>query len=256
MKIIYSKTERITNRATSVTASSENANYPASNLILGRVSKVFRSVAAGAPIADITLTIAVPAGVNNAIGIFGCNATSIAYAVKDVTETTTYFSGTLDTTPASPARAYNRAWAEWTSNGNALHIILTLTAPATATYHEVGEIVVGDAVSLPDPQYGLSQDRVNFQVVQQLAGGGFYVHDGQKPRSFDVGWSAMLRETIFDDLDEIYSVVGQDPVAILISDYLNNDMKWCGYFHIMRPPSAKHNAPTRSGVSLELREAV
>jgi len=115
---------------------------------------------------------------------------------------------------------------------------------------------VGDAVYIPDPQYGVAQDRVNFQVVQQLAGGGFYVHDGEKPRSFDLGWNAMLRETYFDDLDEIYSVVGQDPVAVLVSDYLNNDMKWCGYFHIMRPPQSKHAHPTRSSVSLELREAV
>jgi hypothetical protein len=255
MKIIYSKTEKVRNRATSVTASSENPNYPATNLLLGDVAKVFRSVAASAPIATITLNIAVPAGVTSAFAVFGCNSTSIAYAIKDTTETTTYFSGTLDTTPASPARTFNRAWFDWTSNGNALHIILTLTASSTATYHEVGEVVVCDTVTIPDPQYGLGQTRENLQVIQNLAGGGFYIHDGNKPRSLDLSW-IMTRETEFDDLDEIYEEIGQNPVGMLLSENANNDLKWCGYFHMISPPKASHDYPNHSVISLPIREAV
>lgn len=255
MKIIYSKTSKVGNKATSVTASSENADYPATNLLIGQVSKVWRSVAAAPQIATQTLIIAVPAGVNNAFGIFGCNAISIAYAIKDVTETTTYSSGTLDTTPASPARTFNRAWLEWTSNGNALHIILTLTASATATYHEAGEIVVGEVVTIPDPQYGLGQGRINNQVVQRLAGGGRYVHAGSKPRSFSLSW-IMERETEFDDLDEIYETMGENPLAMMLSDYLDNDLKWCGYFHMASDPKASHDYPAYSPINLELEEAV
>jgi hypothetical protein len=255
MKIIYSKTEQVRNRATSVTASSEDADYPATNLLLGNVSKPFRSATGAAPISTITLNIAVPVGITSGFGIFGCNSTSIAYAIKDVTETTTYFSGTLDTTPASPARTFNRAWFDWTSNGQALHIILTLTAPTTATYHEVGEIVVCDTVDIPDPQYGLGQSRENFQVVQELAGGGIYVHDGAKPRTFDLGW-VMLRETEFDDLDEIYEEIGQNPVGMLISENAANDLKWCGYFHMTAPPKASHDYPNHSVITLPIREAV
>jgi len=256
MKIIFSKTEKVGNRATSVTASSENANFPASNLLLGRISKKFQSVAAAPAIANITLTIAVPAGVNNALGIFGCNSTSIAYAIKNVTETTTYFSGTLDTTPSSPLRTFNRAWLEWTSNGNALHIILTLTAPATATYHEVCEIVVGTSVTIPDPlRGGLDQGRVNNQVVQKLAGGGRYVHDGSKPRSFSLSW-VMDRETEFDDLDEIYETMGENPLAMMLSDNANNDFKWCGYFSMTSDPAASHDYPEFSPVTLTIEEAV
>ena len=255
MKLIYSKTERVTNRATTVTASSENASYPATNLLLGQVSKVFRSLTGTPAIANITLTVAVPAGVNNAIGIFGTNADTIVVAVKDVTEVTTYFTETFDLTPASPLRTWNRVWKEWTSNGAALHIVLTLTAPATATYHEVGEIVVGTVVTVPDPKYGISQSRENFQVIQQLAGGGFYVHDGVKPRAMELSW-LMLRETEFDDLDEIFSVKGQNPIAMLLSDNLNNDMKWSGYFHMIGSPKATHDAPTFSLINLSIREAV
>ena len=255
MKIIFSKTEKVGNRATSVTASSENPNYPASNLLLGKVSKVWQSIAAAAPVSTVTLNISVPAGVNNALGIFGTNATSIAYAIKDVTETTTYFSGTLDTTPASPVRTFNRAWLEWASNGVALHIILTLTAPTTATYHEVGEIVVGTSVTIPDPLYGLGQGRINNQVVQKLAGGGRYVHDGSKPRAFSLSW-IMDRETEFDDLDEIYETMGGKPLAMMLSDKLNNDFKWCGYFHMTSDPGATHSYPVKSPVNLDLEEAV
>ena len=255
MKLIYSKTRAVTNVSTGVTASSENPNFPATNLLLGQVSKVWRSVSASPQIATQTLTIAVPAGVTNAIGIFGTNAISIAYAIKDVTEVTTYFSGTLDTTPSSPARTYNRAWLEWASNGFALHIILTLTASATATYHECGEIVVGETVTIPDPRYGLGQTRENYQVIQKKSGGGEYIHDGFKPRAFDLSW-VMLRETEFDDLDEIFSVTGENPVAMMLSDFLDNDFKWCGYFHMTGSPKASHDYPSCSSVSLQIREAV
>jgi len=255
MKLIYSKSEQVANRATSVTASSENLNYPASNLILGQMSKVWRSVAANPAIASATLTVVVPAGVNDAIGIFGTNATAMTVAVKDVTEATTYATETFDLTPASPARTWNRVWKEWTNNNAALHIVITLTAPVTVTYHECGEIVVGTTVTIPDPKYGLTQTRENFQVVQELAGGGFYIHSGLKPRAFDMSF-VMLRETEFDDLDEIYDTMGQNPIAMLLSDGLNNDMKWCGYFHIVSPPKANHDMPTRSIIPLSIREAI
>lgn len=255
MKIIYSKTLKVGNRATLVTASSENPGFPATNLLLGQVSKVWRSITGAAPIAAQTLTIVVPAGVNNAFGIFGCNAASIAYAIKDVTEVTTYFSGILDPTPSSPARTYNRAWFDWTSNGAALHIILTLTAPTTATYHEAGVIVVGDTIAMPDPKYGLGQGRLNNQVIQKLAGGGRYVHAGSKPRSFSLSWIAD-RETEFDDLDEAYETMGENPMAMLLSELSANDCKWCGYFHMASDPKAAHDYPAKSPVTLTLEEAV
>ena len=255
MKMIYSPTEQVTNKATSVTASSANSSYPASNLLVGQVSKKWRSVTAIPQIATATLTIAVPAGVNNAIGIFGTNAIAMTVAVKDVTEATTYFTENFDLTPANPVRTWDRVWKEWASNGFALHIVITLTASATATYHECGEIVVGETITLPDPLYGVGQARENFQVIQPLAGGGFYVHPGERPRAFDLGW-VMDRETEFDDLDEIYEVMGQNPIAMLLSDNANNDMKWCGYYHMIGSPKGTHAYPSFSPVSLTLREAV
>jgi len=255
LKIAFSKTSLARSNATSVTASSEDPNYPASNLIVGQVSKKWRSVAAAAPIATQTLTIVVPAGVNNCLGIFGTNATSIAYAIKNTAESTTYFSGTLDTTPASPSRTYNRAWLEWANNGFALHIILTMTAPTTATYHECGEIVVCETITIPDPKYGLKQGAQNYQVIQRLAGGGRYVHDGAIARTFDLTW-IMDRETEFDDLAEVYAAIGEKPVAMMLSDYLNNDFKWCGYFSMVSDPSANHDYPTMSIINLSIEESI
>jgi hypothetical protein len=202
------------------------------------------------------LTVVVPAGVTEAIEIVGTNATSVVITVKNTAEDTVYFGPTtFDITPASPLRVYDRAWMEWVSNGFALHIIVALTAPTTATYHECGEIVVGETVTIPDPLYGPQQGRESFQTIQELAGGDFYVHDGGSARTFALQW-IMDRETEFDDLDEIYSVMGKKPVAMLLSDYLNNDMKWCGYFHMMSDPKADHSYPTKSIINLSLREAV
>jgi len=257
MKIAFSLTNSVESNITSVTASSENASFPASNLILKQASKVWRSVAAAAPIATQTLTIVVPAGVNNALEIVGMNATQAVVTIKNTAEDTTYFGPTtFDLTPASPARTYNRFWMEWASNGNALHIIVVLTAPTTATYHEAGEVVVSETVTIPDPlRTGISQGRENCQTIQRLTGGGQYVHDGEKPRTFNLQW-IMDRETEFDDLDRIYEVMGEKPVAMMISDLAANDMKWCGYFHMKSDPKADHSYPDKSIINLTLREAV
>jgi hypothetical protein len=132
---------------------------------------------------------------------------------------------------------------------------LTITALPTSTYHEVGEIVSGEVVVLPDPLYGLNQSRENLQVIQKLAGGGFYIHDGELPRTFDLSW-VMDRDSEFDDLDEVYMVMGQKPIAMLISDNQDDDTKWCGYFHITNSPKAVHSYPDKSVINLSLREAV
>jgi hypothetical protein len=403
LKIIYSRSSKVGNKATSVTASSENPAYPATNLLLGQVSKVWRSVVAATPIATQTLTIALASCRASALGIFGINAKSIAYAVKDVAETTTYFSGTVDlrktdvtqlnetivytsdfsagidswsaykgaldgnidsiggendwlrytidntngqhmmyksgvlvvgkryrlsfkyylpstnsnltgnlrvegntvysditvtlnvattctvnfvcdyapllfyfnlgstfqdaggndvfyiksvvVTELGPEPSWNRAWIEWTNNNLPIHIILTLTAHPESTYHECGEIVCGETIVIPDPQYGLSQSRENYQTVQQLAGGGKYVHPGVKPRSFELSW-IMDRDLDFDDLDEAYETMGENPVAMLLSDNLDDDAKWCGYFHMTSAPKSSHNSPIYSQANLSIREAV
>lgn len=256
MKIAYSKSRAVgLISGIVITPSSEDPAFPATNLLLGQPSKVYRSVAAAAPIATQTLNIAVPAGVTSCLGIFGCNATSIAYAIKDTTETTTYFSGTLDTTPASPTRTFNRAWLDWTDNGFALHIIFTLTAPSTATYHEVGEIVVCESVTLPDPLKGLFESQESFQVIQQKAGGGLYIHDGAIPRTFDLSF-ILVRETEYRDLKELHKVMGMKPMAMLLSE-TQGDFEYCGYFHIQNPgPKAVHEYATKSMVTMSLREAI
>ena len=254
MKIIYSKTERVADRTTSITASSTNSAYPVTNLSDDNAGTVWRSATGTPAIANRTLTVALPAGVNNAIGLFGLNSDTVVVDVKNTAESTTYFTETFDLTPASPARTWNRVWKEWTSNGLALHVVITLTAPATATYHECAEVVAGAVVTLPDPQYGLKQSREDFSVKQELAGGGFYIHDGAKPRQFDLSWN-MLRDTIYDDLDEIFEEMGSKPLAMLLSDNLNNDMKWCGYFHITDSPQANHASKTMSTVTCGIREA-
>lgn len=273
MKIIYSKSEHVANRITTVTASDENGEYPASNLILGDVSKIYRSLYGGIvyvidnngkTIVDdlgnnlvassgdpVVLTVSVPQGVNNALSIFGANMQSVQVEVKDTSESTTYSDQTFD---LDPGRKYNRLWCEWTNNDEALHIIITLQNPGT-TYFEIAEIVVGTIIQIPDPRYGLGQARENLQVIQKKAGGGFYIFDRPKPRSFDLSF-LMDRELEFDDLDEIYEKMGQMPLSMLLSEITENNMKWCGFFHVMSPPKASHDYLKKSVITVSLREAV
>ena len=254
MKIIYSKTEQVADRTTLITASSTNATYPVTNMSNENAGQPWRSATASPAIADVTLKVSLPAGTNNAIGLFGLNATSLVIDVKNTAEDTTYFTETFDLTPSSPARTWNRVWKEWTSNGFALTVVITLTAPATATYHECAEIVAGATVTIPDPSYGLKQSRRDTAQRLERVGGGLVVFNGEKPREFNLSW-LMLRETVYDDVDEIYEEMGSRPLAMLLSDYLNNDMKWCGYFHMRDAPAASHHTPNYSQVTCSLTEA-
>jgi hypothetical protein len=76
-----------------------------------------------------------------------------------------------------------------------------------------------------------------------------------KPRNFNLSW-VLTRDTIYDDLDELYNVIGQNPLAMILCDSLNNPMKWCGYFHIIDPPSGSMTSPVYAMAGLQIREAV
>ena len=69
----------------------------------------------------------------------------------------------------------------------------------------------------------------SFQVAQQLAGGDEYIHNSRSSKVISPTW-LMNRETEFDDLDEIYSVMGRKPIAMLLNEASNNDMNDCGLF--------------------------
>lgn len=246
MKIIYP------NIIPSVTASSEVSGYPDSNLLTENIGLVWKSIPAeGTPNATIVFSTNVTQNTPLAIGVFGLldsPGVSIAgiYTYDEVPGTPTITSQTFT------LGSYDRVWAEFLPTETGI-VQWTVTLSGLSQY-QASEIVAGAVITIRDPQYGVSQSRADKSIKQELAGGGYYIHDALKPRTFGLSW-VMGRDDEFEALDSLYNIRGSKPLAMLISEGLNNDMKWCGYFHMENAPSATHDMPSYSAVSLSLREA-
>ena len=230
-------------------ASNELTNYPASNLLTENIGLVWKSSASeGSPVpATIEFDAPVIDGTEYAIGIFGIENTpgiSVAFAFSE--------SPSYVETQTVSVTTDNRFWFAFTSQGTET-VTVTITLSSRWSY-QVAEIVFGATMTIRDPQYGVSQSRTDKSIKQELSGGGFYIHDAAKPRTFGLSW-IMGRDDEFEALDSLYNIRGSKPLAMLIAENLNDDMKWCGYFHMTDAPTATHDMPSHSAVSLSLREA-
>jgi hypothetical protein len=261
MKIIWNPEDAIGNRITSIAASDSDTSYPDENLLDENVGLLWQSSRLTG-VGDVTLTFSCPhdVGSTTVIAVFGINgATSASIAASYTISGTPHIIEAVpfDLHPSS-AVYYDRIWAEYTGIylegvGTTIDINYVVTLSG-GTLYSASEVVGGEAISFPDPQYGLSQSRVDKSIKQELAGGGYYIHDANKPRTFNLSW-LMTRDDEFEDLDSLYNVRGSKPLAMLISEALNDDRKWCGYFHMTDAPNATHDMPSHSAVSLSLREA-
>ena len=242
MKIIYP------NIITAVTASSELTQYPATNLLTENIGLVWKSTAsiyAPSP-ATIEFDDIVLKDEEYAIGIFGIEnypGISVSFAFDES-------PGYIET--QSDNIIDNRFWYAFMSQATE-SVTVTITLSSRMSY-QVSEVVFGKTITIRDPQYGVTQTRIDKSIKQELAGGGYYIHDALKPRTFGLSW-IMGRDDEFESLDSLYNIRGSKPLAMLIAENLNDDMKWCGYFHMTDAPTATHDMPSHSAVSLSLREA-
>jgi hypothetical protein len=262
MKIIWNPDGMIGNTIASVTASSELTEYPAENLLDENVGLRWETERAtgGTPNQTLTFSCASVIGISTAIAIFGIDGASsvsvaASYTISGVTTNLTSQSFNLH---PSAAVYYDRIWAEYDSvnvegTPTSVTFDFVVTFSGGAAYR-ASDVVGGAVITFPDPQYGLSQSRIDKSIKQELAGGGYYIHDANKPRTMNLSW-VMNRDTDFDELDSLYNIRGSKPLAMLISEALENDMKWCGYFHMTDAPTATHDMPSFSAVSLSIREA-
>lgn len=260
MKIIYN------NEIQTISASSSQNTYPVANAIDDNIGKVWKSVQATGGPSPVTMSFDVPVVAGSTIvlamlGIKNAPTVSISAHYSIVTgygtnppsyaDKTFVLSG-IDANGVQ-TKIYDRLWAEYAApSSGTLSFLVTLSG---LSLYEIAEIVSGRAISLPDPQYGASQTREDNSIKQKLAGGGYHVHDASKPRKFNLSW-IMERQAQFDDLDALYNERGSRPLAMLISENMPDTVQWCGYFHMIDPPTATHDLPYHSTVNLSLLEAI
>lgn len=235
MKIIYP------DRIYSLSASSFDAEYPVANLLYDHPSKVWKA-ASGVTTAVVTI---VTTGTVAGIHIAGTNAVSGSVAVKNSTETITHethaISGTF-------GQFFVKFDATYTAD---LHVIVSLTADTTVY---AGICRSGTLISLPNPQYGLTQKRQDYSIKKELSNGGLYIYNRHIPRQYDL--SFLLTYAEYNTIDALFIENGSIPLAFLIADDTDSDDQWSGFFHIVDPPSANYAYFSHLTCGFTLKEAV
>ena len=236
MKIIYPDS------ISSITASDSDPSYPSVNLIDNHPQKVWK---AGTAVTSAVLTIVTNGSDISGLFIGGTNATSGSVAVKDTSEVTTFETQSL-------SGAWGRFFVKFAATYNVpLHIIVTLNAAAEVY---AGVAKSGVFISIHDPQYGLKQKRNDYSIKKELSNGGLYVYNRNKPREYDLTFIIPTAEV--DLLDNLFLANGSSPLGILLSDNLNLNDQWSGFFHIIDPPSDQYDYYTHASISLALKEAI
>ena len=236
MKIIYPDC------VTNITADSQDSNYPAVNLLDDHPKKLWKALM---DVTTASLAIVTSAESVAGLHISGTNAVSGTLTIKDATEAVTYETHALSGNWERFFIKFNTTYTE------ILHITVSLTASNTIY---AGVLRCGTLISLPDPQYGLQQQRKDYSIKKELSNGGMNIILRDMPRGYDL--SFIVSMAIYDSMDNLFLANGSVPVAVLISDNINLNEQWCGFFHIVDPLQGSYTDLNFTNFSMSLREAI
>jgi hypothetical protein len=234
-------------KQTAVVASSQDANFPAANLLDYKPAKYWRA-ASGVDEADLTLSVASGA---KYLGLFGTNAESAVVVVKNgagVTQST----DNIDLTETGRT-TFNRFWLEYTQLNEAHSIVITLTAAAGVTVY-AGVVRAGAGVVLDNPDEGLKEGKNDYSVVHEMSSGAVYIRKRQIVRTFS-GQVLTERDTELYLLTDLYDYFGPQPLAMLVAEGFD-DRQWCCFGRFEKPPGGDHISGELSTASLSILEAV
>jgi len=221
-----------------ISASSEDGAYPATNLSNNYRRKVYKAIAGTN---SATLTVPISAG-SSGIALFETNATSATISITGVGLSTSW------------TIADGRYWQPYTAYGSSHTATIVLTAPSGTTL-EAGIVRAGTIVEMKGLKYSATETLNDFSIKTKLRNGAYYTKKLEMARTFSYSCD-MVRETDFRELMTIYKYYGPDPFAMLLTDDTDNDNKWAVFGSFGSVPSASHVYPSDSTVSIKIEEAV
>jgi hypothetical protein len=234
-------------KQTAVAASSQDANFPAANLLDSKPAKVWR---AAAGVNEATLTLSVASGAKY-LGLFGTNAESAVVVVKNG-------AGAIQSTDnialtQAGRTTFNRFWLEYTQLEEAHSILITLTAAAGVAVY-AGVARAGAGVVLDNPDEGLQEGRQDYSIVHELSSGAIYTRKRMIVRTF-AGKVLTERESELYLLSDIYDYFGPHPLALLVAEGFD-DRQWSCFGRFEKPPPSAHETGELSTASFSIVEAV
>jgi len=231
-------------KLSTVTADTEDTEYPASNLEDSKIKKVWKS--SGSNVGTLTATVSAN---SNKLALFGTNAVSATVTIKigAVTQETQNFTLT------SGSRTYNRFFCEYTEIAEVHTIEILLTAEVGSTVY-AGVLKIGYGIETNNPDYGLSEGRQDFSIIKELNNGAYYIRKRDSVRTFTVTFMGE-RDSVFYQFTDAYDYFGPQACAWLLAEDID-DYQWAVLGHMISPFKGGHDYFSHSKVSFSITEAV
>jgi len=231
------------------TATSEDANYPATNLTNNIRAKVWKAIN-GVQAATLTVNISADASV---IALDNTNAETAVVKIYDAADAGGSKIQETTHTLETASRTFDNFWEEYTEQAAAHSATILLTAAAGETV-EAGIVRAGGLYTVGPPKYGISETHVGYHIEKQYKSGAWYAKKREIVRSF--AYTTLLaRSTKYRDLMDLYDYYGPDPFMMLITDELE-DKHYTVFGKFNGEPSASHDYPDYSLVNISILEVV
>jgi len=227
------------NKIISVTATSENVNYPKENLLNSDAKNPWRAASSSA-----SLQIAVESGTTclGLFGIFGPTTASITYIDSG--------GSSIGVETQTITRFLNRVVLNWSISGVAT-VVISMSGGTTV---EASILRAGAGSSFPNPRYGLSNGANEHSIIHPYKTGGAYVRDRGRSRVMRGSLKLSLSESAA--LKEIMAQYGPSPMAVLFDGNDIQEYSMFGSFAMNGTPQETRAFPNHASVGFTLTEFV
>jgi hypothetical protein len=259
MKVIVNET------ISAVTASSEDAEYPVSNVLNRHPKKAWK---AAPTVNSAFLNVSISGGITD-LGIVGTNAKTVRAAAPEVLPMT-WANGDDEMSFENPSGAIiwegsemiitalklvdadtGDMWIELDQMADEEEFTLLLEADEGETL-TVGVVSGGHALVLPDPDYGITEGLIDHSIEKETANGGYYYRKRNIVRKYGLKIDADRNTEAIDLMRKIGMALGQKSLMWRLTNL--NHSQWVVYGRVK--VSQTHNTWQKNNVKIELTEAV
>ena len=233
-----------TDQITGVTESSEDAAYPAENVLDN-----FRGVPWKSGVsAESTLTLDVSAN-SNALMLSSMNSGTVGVEVKDSGAATIYgpTNHTIDTDNPN-------LWVNYDLESGTAEITLTFSDPGAVVPY-CGIARAGYAYDFLTFKYGLSEGFDDLSISKEYNNGANYYYFIDMLRQFSGSFMVERDDDFYTFMYKIIKQYGRGPYAMKLTDLTNYDWAIFAWMDVSLPKGS-HNFYKHSSISLSIVEGL
>lgn len=251
------------NAITSISASSADAAYPATNLLNDSPKKKWKAASSSVSYAYLDV---VTSGTTGALGMVGIVAESVFVTITDpngiVWQSVVWPAVDWDLPPEGVvvtqemiddlANGYQSVWVSFPEFTDPVSIRIELRKTAgTPMILAAGVLHVGQPTEISGVQYPLNEGLEDYSIQRQLSNGATYYKRRDIVRTFS--GSIRLQRTEFQSLfRDVARVYGGQPLMIQLAPPWGSEFTVYGRLSAM--PSGAHDMPTHSTIQFQITE--